>query len=353
MGLTAALGSVVTMVSQLLWTRIADKAAGKGRVLALNLLLLAGSAGLFFLGNITLPILLLITVLFYSFFMVHQPLIDTIAAEACKSGGKSFAWFRSFASLCYGVMGIFFTVSPGKHPNSFFWYVILLALLSSGIALFSPKTAVPPKTETQHTGISGVLNRTFVLFLVYTFLSFLSSAILTTFFPVYYTDAEAIGGTQEFFSLLITVGTLLEWLVMLLFDRTFGKLRVKTVFLLLAIFGAMRSVLIWLISDEYLVSSTVLFHGLWYGLFWCVSTPYMVKIMPPQHFATAQGIWTVVAFGISPFIGSLVGGKLAVVLGLRELFLLLTVMMVGLAVITPLLFPNEKKSSAERRSPDV
>ena len=176
-GIVSALGSVVTMASQLLWTRFADRTAAKGRILALNLLLLAGFSVLFFLRNITLPLLLLITVLFYSCYMVHQPLIDTITAEACVKGGRSFPWFRSFASLGYGVMGIFFTVSPGKNPNSFFLYVVLLALVSAVISLFAPNTAPAPKTEKQNAKLSGgVLNRKFVLFLLYTFLSFLSSS---------------------------------------------------------------------------------------------------------------------------------------------------------------------------------
>ncbi len=345
-GLITALGSVVTMGAQFVWTRIADKSKSKSRVLALNLVLVALTSVLYLTGYMPLWLLLITTVVFYANYMVHQPLMDTIAAEGAPVTGRPFSWFRSFASLGYSCIGLLFTLVPGGSANSFFWYVLLLALATAAIALFAPPArAELPKQEAQAEPAApegSIWNRRFILFLVYSFLLFLCSSMTTNFLPVYYTAKDGIGGTSEVYSLLITIGTFIEWGVMLLFQKIFGKAKFPLLFLLLSLTGVARSVIVYLISDPLLVTSTILFHGLHYGIMWSTCTPYMIDILPRGCITRAQGIWTVVTFGIAAFVGSLTAGKMGAALGLREVFLLITGVYVLMCLLNPVFFPKKR-----------
>ena len=64
-GNVAAIGAVVTMVSQLIWTGAAGKAKDKCSVLSVSLILLAAFSLLFLIGGITKPLLYLFVFLFY------------------------------------------------------------------------------------------------------------------------------------------------------------------------------------------------------------------------------------------------------------------------------------------------
>ena len=81
-GDVVGLGAVITVFSQLLWSFFAGKAKNKSNVLALSLLLLGIFSLLFLIKGITKPLLFLFVTLFYSSYMAHQPLIDTIAPKS-------------------------------------------------------------------------------------------------------------------------------------------------------------------------------------------------------------------------------------------------------------------------------
>lgn len=105
-GEVIGLGAIITCISQTVWPYFAGKAKNKSNVLCLSLMLLAGISLLFLNGAMTKPVLLVCVVLFYSCFMVHQPLIDTICSEIYQKTDFKFGFFRSFASLGYGIVGV-------------------------------------------------------------------------------------------------------------------------------------------------------------------------------------------------------------------------------------------------------
>ena len=165
--------------------------------------------------------------------------------------------------------------------------------------------------------------------------------MLSAFFPVYYSTDRGLNADIGALSLMVSAGTFVEWTVMVLFGRTAAGFKPKTAFLLIALSGVCRSLLIYLVQDWRFIMLSVLFSGVWFGLLWATATPYLAKILPSAHLTEAQGLWTVVAFGISPFLGSFAGGQLAAYFGLRQLFLLIAAALAGLCVITPFLFPSK------------
>ena len=80
-GEVTALGAIVTMLSQLIWTKCADKSGKKRDLLTLSLILVAAFSLLFLINIKSKPLLFIFVILFYSCYMTHQPLIDTIVSE--------------------------------------------------------------------------------------------------------------------------------------------------------------------------------------------------------------------------------------------------------------------------------
>lgn len=280
-GMVISLGSVVTMISQFLWTRQADRAKNKSTVLALSLVLLAACSALFLILEVHSEwLLLILVVLFYSCYMTHQPLIDTIASETYSATNHAFGWFRSFASLGYGCMGIFFLILPHKTPNTFFLYVVFLALISAVISKqihSTQRPLLPADQAAQHSSTKSIFTAQFIKFLIYSFLLFVASTILGYFFPVYFSTDKGINHDVGYFSFIISAGTFLEWGLMILFEKRLTSLSPKLVFALIPLAGIFRSGIIYATENPYIMSFSVVFSGVWFSILWSSSTPYIKK----------------------------------------------------------------------------
>ncbi|MBE7043221.1 MAG: MFS transporter [Ruminococcaceae bacterium] len=336
-GQVTAIGAIVTMITQLLWTSSADKAKNKGTVLAFSLVLLAISSTLFVFVKQNMTTLFAITILFYSCYLVHQPLIDSIVGESYEKTGKSFGFLRSFASLGYALTGLLFGFVNHQSSKSFFYYVIALSLLSIIAAKLVPDSTV--KKMTKEKSEKGFKNKNFILFLVFTLFLFIQTSMVTTFFPVYYSE---INNNIGLLSIAIGAGTFMEWGLMSFLGKKLEQTSPKTVFLLVVVATLLRSLSIYLIQNEYWILISVFLNGIVFGILWSVATPYLTKILPANQLTGAQGVWTVVAFGIAKFIGSYLGGILAETFGLRNLFGIISVTLTVFALVTPLLFPRKK-----------
>ena len=338
-GEVAALGAVITMISQVVWTKIADKSKSKNNVLALSLILLAIFSGLFLIKGITKPLLYLFVILFYSCYMTHQPLIETISSENYSKTKHSFAWFRSFASFGYALVGLLLTVLPNDKPEKFFIYSSVLAILSVIIAKMVPSKRTEVKKTVKQK--EGVYNKKYISFLILTFLFYFCSSITATFLPVYYTAKDGIGGSVGVLSLMISVATFLEWGIMIVFSGVLEKMKAKHKFFIMGISGIFRSGIIFLVENQYLILLCFLFQGIWYGLLWSSVTPYIKKIVPENSLASAQGTWTVVSAGLATFAGTYAGGVIAEAIGLKMLFMIVSVILFFATALSTILVNKE------------
>ena len=333
-----SVGAGTVMLSQLIWANIADHSKDKSKVLAASFILVLISSVLFLTVKMSIFMLYLLSFVLYLSFMAHQLLVDTITAENYQKTNKSFAYFRAFATLGYAVIGIIFAFVTPKEENGFFIYVIIICLISFVTSLLINTSNVNYKKDNKIK--VKFINKSFILFLVYTCILFICGSMISTFFPVYYSSDKGLGGSVGTFSLLVTIGSFIEWGVLLLFSKIGEKVSFKMVFTILAIAGVIRSGIIYFVRDDILVSSTFLFYGIWFGILWSMATPYIKSIVPMESLTKAEGIWTVTASGFSTMIGSFLGGQIADALGLRSVFAVATIMMVVLSLLSPIIIKD-------------
>lgn len=343
-GQIQALGAIITMLSQFFWTRLADKTGKTDKILAITLILLSVFSIPFLNLNISKTMLFISIILFYSCYMCHQPLIDAIASKEHEKTKFSFGFFRSFASLGYGLMGIVFVLFPSDNNNIFFVYVIILALSSAIITLLMPKSVKTVDVQTVKQSKKKIkYSKEFYMYLIYTFILFVCSSTINAFLPVYYTSADGLGGNLNTYSLILSIGTFVEWLLVLLFGRILKKPNFKYMFMLIAVVTMIRCGLNFLAQSHHLATVSVFLVGIWSALLWASSTPYIKTVVPMENMASAQGLWVIASFGFGKFAGSYIGGIIIENFGYKNLFLIVFAVATVLMVLCPVFF--KKKTS--------
>ncbi len=341
-GNVMAFGSAVIMVSQLVWSRIAYHSSNKFNILTLSLLLIALFSLPFLYLKMSLPLLYVAIFLFYFCFMVHQPLIDSIATENANKLTLPFGSVRSFASFGYALAGVIFGVIGYKSSIDIFYYIAIVAVISAVISMAAPKEKTAQQAQKERFNFAGLFNKRFVLFLIYTFLLYMASSVNVVFFPVYYSDV--LKGNLNHVSIVISVEAFLEWGIMIVFGAKIAKLSPRKNFLIIALAAAFRCFAVWFAENPYLILATFFGSVVWFGFQWSSVAPYICQIVPKDCNMTAQCIWTLASSGLGATAGSLIGGVIAQFLSIRSLFLITTVLMLLLAALSPVFFPRVKQN---------
>ena len=341
-GNVMAFGSAVTMLSQLVWARIAYRSANRFNILAISLLLIVVFSVPFLYMDMNLPLLYIAVFLFYFCFMVHQPLIDSITAENTDKLSLPFGAVRAFASFGFALAGLTLGVVGFKSSNDIFYYIAVLAGVSAIISLTAPKEKIVIHQEKEHFNFAKLFNKNFVYFLIYTFLLYMVSAVNVVFFPVYYSDV--LNGNLEHIGIMISVEAFLEWGIMIVFGAKIAKTSPRKIFLIIAFAAAFRCFAVWFTENPYLILVTFLGSVMWFGLQWASVAPYICQIVPKDSTVTAQSIWTLVSSGLGTTAGSIIGGVIARFLSIRSLFLIATLLMLLLAALSPVFFPRVKQN---------
>lgn len=279
---------------------------------------------------------MVIVILFYSAYLPYRPIIDTIVSEKYLQTNHSFGWYRSFASFGFAAMGIVYAFLPGRTANSFFIYVCIMAFLSAAAAKMI--VAEPVLKENEGHTETKTINKSFVLFLIYTVLVYICASGSQTFFPVYYTSTDGLGGRMENYGVMISIGTFIEWGIMMVFGKVLSEAKPVYPFLIISLAGALKELIVYLAPNTYCSAFSMIFHGIWYGTLWSVSTPYMKKILPENSLCFGQGVWTVASTGLGTFLGSMIFGSVVSNLGLKNLFAVMAIMYLIIAAATPILF---------------
>lgn len=343
-GFVTAIGAAITAASQLLWAFFAKKAKSKNNVLAISLAFLSAFSLLFAIKDVPEPLFFVFVVLFYSVYMAHQPLIDTIASETYTQTRFSFGFYRSFASLGYALMPLALLLIPSDDTSVFFISAAVLAFVSVFLSVMLPKSQKIEIAETNEKKDKNVFNPKFVKFLIYTFALFFIGSALGTYFPVYYCEDIYLNG-KDTFDLFVSISAISEWLLVMVFAHFIPKLGSKLAFALVPFFGIFRSLPVYLAETDGVAAISFIFNALWFGVLWAAVTPYIKSLVSEDGNVFAQGVWNVVSMGLGSFAGSFVCGILAEAYSIKTLFLILTILCVALTVATPFLITNKKESS--------
>lgn len=345
-GNVMAFGAAVTMLSQLVWSRIAYRSKNRFKILTLSLILLVLFSTPFLFLEMNLPLLYASIFLFYFCFMVHQPLIDSIATENTGKLVLSFGAVRSFSTFGYALAGLVLGIIGYKSSKDIFYYIAVLAGISAIISATAPKEQLSEQSKKERFNFAGLFNKRFVCFLIYTFMLYMISSVNVVFFPVYYSDV--LHGELKYLSIMSSIEAFLEWGIMIVFGAKIAKTAPRKIFLIIVFAAAFRCLAVWFTDNPHLILLTYFGSVVWFGFQWTSVAPYICRTVPTGINMTAQSIWAMVSSGLGATAGSLFGGIVARLSSIRSLFLLATLLTLLLAALTPVLIPraNQKELPA-------
>jgi MFS family permease len=321
--------------------QIADRYIAAERVLCAAhilgglLLILAASQSTFW------PIFLIMFI-YCNLYMPTMGLSNAITFKALGEGNeKYFAWVRNLGAVGWIAAGLFFawylnTFKPtlALEPVRFAGWV---SIAYGVYCLFLPHT--PPTKVTQEgeakalrsrpedegvPAVEGELrpaikksavaeslellkNRSFAV-LVAT--SGLIGIMLAFYFGAESLFLKYIGVSENDIGAWMTLGQIIEMIVVCFVPLAITKLGVKNTMIIGALFWAARFGLSMLGQPTWLMLATITFHGFCFGFFFVVAFIFVDKAAPPDIRSTAQNLLVFVIYGVGTVIGNLIVGPM-------------------------------------------
>ena len=333
----SSVNSVVIMLSQFAWTKVADRTRNKTNLIALSLFMIIFSSITFYFCELNIVLLYVLVIIYNAAFCAHTPLIDTVTAEHTRTAKRPFAFYRSFGTLGYALIGIVFALIPNMEAKGGFIFMAafaVLSIISSRFIGIRSEISLPK----QKRSYNGVFNKRFILLLVYFFIYSIGTTFMNIYTSIYFTSEEHLGGSVNTYVAVLTVATVIEWLVLLLlvrFNRLFSN---KLRYLLIPVFCLIKAGLLFLSPNCTVAIIAMAFQGFQHAFLWSSITPYIAKIVPRENLASAQGICNIAMSGIAPLIGAFICGRIVGIIGIRPLFLITVIIMIAVILFTPFLF---------------
>ena len=275
---------------------------------------LAGAGVLWYLSTVLDPTAFFWTILVYTImYMPTIALANTISFHQMEKPEKEFPVIRVLGTIGWIVAGLILGFMKLEDSHVQFQLAAGMSLVL-GLYCFSlPNT--PPKDKGHKPTVSDILgldalslfkSRSFSIFII---CSLLISIPLSFYYAWANPFLNEIG--MENAAGKMTLGQMSEIVFMLLLPFFFTRLGVKKMLLIGMLAWVLRYVLFAYGNNEELVWMLyigIILHGICYDFFFVTGQIYVDNTAPKAIQASAQGLITIITYGIGMLIGSLASG---------------------------------------------
>jgi PPP family 3-phenylpropionic acid transporter len=316
-GLIAAFGPLIGLISQPIWGSLADRSTNKTPIIGWTL---AGTALATWLiplaGNNFSGIVAAVAALGF-FSSATLPISDSVTLELAQQNGFKFSTVRTAGSLGFAIMA--FVAGNIFDQNIMYifplFFIIRLATLVN--LCWVPPVAGHPKTAAQARFLDLFRDRKLVYIYIYVFLLSCTLGFFNAFNAIY---CKRLGIPLSLVGLGITVGSFSQFPFMLFFNRIYKRLGIVKILL---IAGAVY-VLRWILYATFLNAATVVpiwtLHGFNFIILYLCLAEYVSHTVPPELRTRGQVMNTIMLMGLSTIVGSSLGGWASSRVGLQIVF---------------------------------
>jgi len=336
-GLLQAAAPMTAIFAQPLWGYAADRSGNSRRVLRWLIFAAALAVALYPLAK-TLWLMAAVVSLFALFQTSQQPLSDAIILDELNRREKSFGPIRVAQTLSFAlttwVAGRIFEVHGHWMP----WATALFLLLSLAAAKTLPQ---PKKSQSARPRPFSLLKDKVLMRLIgLCCLLQITMGFFFSFYPIYFT--EDIGGSRTQLGWAYLLGSLSELPFLLMADRLFDRLGVSRLLFVSAAAMLLRWVLLALFPNLAVAMVSQLLQGGGFVVMMFAMAKYIALHVPQKLRASGQTLLAMAGYGLSRVIGSLAGGWLSGLWGIRILFGISALL--AAAVLYPLCRTNKRKT---------
>lgn len=291
---------------------IADRFFSAQKVMAA--IHLSGAVILFYLANITDPSVFFWTLLLYSLlYMPTLALANAICFHQMESPEKEFPSVRVLGTIGWIAAGLLLGFLKLEDANTQFLMGAGSSVALGLYALSLPDT--PPKGKKSRPSFADILgldaavmfrDKSFVIFTISSLLISIPLAFYYSFTNPFFNEMGLENAAGK-----MTLGQVSEIVFLLLMPLFFVRLGVKKMILVGMIAWAIRYVLFVYGNAEELVWMYylgIILHGVCYDFFFVTGQIYVDNAAPKHLQASAQGLITLLTYGLGMLIGSWASG---------------------------------------------
>jgi PPP family 3-phenylpropionic acid transporter len=329
-GLLLALHAVVSLAVAPLWGAVADRVGDVSRVLLAASVVAATGAVALAVAREPLWIAAALALLAAGSGGV-VPLTDARAVELAGERRERFSRARAFGSAAFIVVSIATGALISDHSPDLLFVLFVPLLLATGLSawrLLAADPAAPPTARRRAPrtlagrrpgdGFLALLRLPGMLgLLVGSTLIWTAIGALMTFISIHITDQ---GGDLGTVGLTWAVGAAVEIPIMLLFPVLARRVGAERLMLLGAIAFAARAAGWALAGDPFVAVLVAPLGGVGFAFFYVGMVALIAASVPAEAQATAQGVFSAMAFSLGAVVGSALGGVAAPLIGLPGLF---------------------------------
>jgi PPP family 3-phenylpropionic acid transporter len=328
-GILLALGPFIAIIGQPVWGMAGDRARYKNSVLKL---LVAASAIviLAYPLNDSLYYLFGVIAVFSFFYTSIIAVGDTITLEYLENTGWKFGPIRMGGTLGFA----FTSIAAGAVLNKNISNMFVMYSIISMISLFAVFRLARVRGHQSHGNRVALWklfgNGRFILLLCLALLFHMTLGFYYSFFPIYFVE---MGGDTTLLGVAMFISSASEIPFLLMADKIIRRIGIYSAMIGATAITAVRWLLFYLVEDPYLVLPVNFLHGLGFiVLIYCMIT-YISKNVPRELMTSGQTLHGLVIMGLSRILGSVFGGLLSDMIGIREVFLYASIVNLTTSVI--------------------
>lgn len=333
-GSLLALAPFIAILAQPLWGMAGDRAKTKNTILRI---LILGSAICIALYSLSTAFYYLAAVIaFFTFFQSSiNPMSDAITLEYITTTKWKFGHIRMAGTIGYAIMSIIAGTLAKKNINVIFILYFILAIFALTATVPLPKVKGHQSEGKKVSLLKLFKHKQLVIFMTLNLIVQITLGFYNTFFSIYFRGM----GADNFLlgvAMFISAGSEIPFL--LFAHHVFKKIKIHYVLLFAAFAAAVRWLLLASITNPLVVLPFQLMHGMIFIVISVSMATYINQEVPKELKASGQAINGLIGMGIARIIGSLLGGYLSDVFGIKLVFVYNSIFAFAAVVIFGLLF---------------
>ncbi|AEM79848.1 MFS transporter [Thermoanaerobacter wiegelii] len=336
-GVLMSLGPFVAILAQPFWGITSDRAKSKNIVLQLLFLLSILTMALYPLSA-NFYYLVFVIALFTFFQTSTGPIGDTITLEYLSETGQKFGPIRMAGTIGYAVMSVIAGFFAQKYIRSIFALNIIVMFLAFMIVFKLPIVKGHQFGRT-HVSIWNLFsNKNLVILIVLNFLVQVTLGFYYTYFPIYF---KQLGGSNSLLGWNYFISAMSEIPFLLYADKVLKKIGTRNALLGATFVAGIRWLLIFLVKSPYMFLPLQLLHGTIFIVLYYSMVTYINQEVPNELKASGQTMNNLIGMGISRITGSLLGGFLSDIYGIKLMFLYNSLLAFSIMLIFGYIFVKE------------
>jgi PPP family 3-phenylpropionic acid transporter len=346
-GLLTGVIPLITLVAVPLWTRLAD--ATRKHRLIMSVAMSVGVAGFIIFPMVrTFAPLLLLGVAINSFLSPASSFADSATMFMLGDQKDLYGRIRIGGTIGFGVMApIAGLLVENLGLKMAFWGAAFLFFLG---LLISQKFeyAQGREEDSEKGGIRTLLeNPHWLLFLSLAFAAGLSLAATSTYFYPY---MKELGVKESIMGVAVAVGTLTEIPTFFFGDRLLKRFGSYRLLLVAMVMNGVRPLLFAVSGSVIPILLIQLLNVLAFPATWLAGVAYADENAPMNLKTTAQGLFSMMFFGVGMAAGGFFGGLLLESIGGQGMFALFGGVVLGVTFLVALI---KKSIPAEKTADEV